>query len=298
MFGEACDAYLKHAERSAATIASVEEMRVNVGTGTLCDSIDQDMLDNLRDELLEEGSSAQSFKRRVVTPVKAILNFTAAKWGAKRGCPKPNFLPIPDGERRKVIVLPHEAEQIVSLSCKKGWELLATVVQFGACEGARRGEMFALDWSSVDLDRKRCTLRDTKSRACDERDRVIDDLRPRSVRALRALQARTGRPTGRVFVRDDGSPFPDVGSFGQAMNEQLAAVCRELKFADRTTLHVLRHSAASWHYRVDKDPEEVRARMDWRSVPNALRYIHLMPKGSEHEVIAFWEGQPACKSPG
>ena len=287
-FFEACDAYLAHESRSPGTTADTKRLRDLAGTTILCRSVNQPVLEEWGKALMRHGAKRPSFKRKIRGPANAILNLAAAIWGAGQGCPKPVFVKIPDGQRRTVTVLPHTAELMVALALAKGWHSLAEVIVVALCEGLRRGELFNLDWRFVDPVRRRATLRDTKSERGAQRDRLIGDLRPRTLEALCAAQARTGRTDGPVFLADDGSRFTRVGSFGALMNCQMKALSDELNLPDPITLHNLRHSAASWHYVVEPDLKKVMARMDWRSVSIADRYVHLLPGGSVPEVLAFW----------
>jgi integrase len=259
------------------------------GKTILCAEILQPRLEQAFWDLLDPDASEATKKRQVKVPVNSILTLAASNWGPPQGCPVPKFDKMPDGKPRKTKLLPHKAEQMIALATARGYHTLACVIAVGVMEGPRRGEFFNLDWRFVDLARAYMTLRNVKARPTETRDRLVDDLRPRTIAALKALSALTGLASGPVFRRGDGSLFPSVQAFGKAMNDQLKALAHEIghEDADNVTLHVLRHMSASYHFAMDPNPERVRIRGDWETDSSARRYIHLLPKGTRLEVFAF-----------
>ncbi len=133
-------------------------------------------------------------------------------------------------------------------------------------------------------------LRNTKALAGDERDRRISDLRPRTVEALYELRKRTGTTEGSVFRRKDGSPYPSVELFGSEMNTVIRTIVKELEIpdADRITLHVLRHTSASWHYLVDTNLIRVKDRGAWLTLKSVERYVHHLSQSLAGAVRRFF----------
>ena len=52
--------------------------------------------------------------------------------------------------------------------------------------------------------------------------------------------------------------------------------------------HALRHTWASWHYALHRDPLRLRAEGGWSSLALVERYAHLMPAGHEAAIGEFW----------
>jgi len=181
---------------------------------------------------------------------------------------------------------------MLSVARNRKQYLLEDVLVVGICEGLRRNEFFNLQWRHVDEKRRLMTLRDTKSNLDDQTDRMIDDVRPRTLQTLRAMRERTGVTNGPVFRKDDGSPFSSVTSLGIEVNRQLKDLAAELKLPDpeQVMMHPLRHTSVSWHYADDPDPERTRIRYGWKSVKMVFQYTHLLPRGIVGEVRAFWNG--------
>ena len=139
------------------------------------------------------------------------------------------------------------------------------------------------------MDREIITLRETKGLLHEERERTISDPRPRTITALRGVAMRTGKRTGPVFLRPDYTPFASAEEFGNAVNRTLKLLAKECGHPDpdRVTLHVLRHSAATWHYILEKDLLEVQWRFDWSDGKSAKRYIKKASQQLRPEINSF-----------
>ena len=281
-------AYLAHGTKSEATRRSVARLMQAAGPKIHVDEVNQELLNRLRRQLLGAGASQATYKRMTVVPMRAICNFAAAEFGPREGCPRLVFHRIRDGIRRTVTVRPDQAEEMIRYAEANGMYLLAFVIQLALCEGLRRGELHSLDWQFVHLERRTLTVRDVKARPEDVKDRVIGCLRGRTVDALRRWQEKTGVCSGKVMRRPDKEIFNTEHYFGSLMNQQLKAVGSAVGVPDALHLHVLRHSAASWHYRVTPDLEAVKERMDWSTISATHRYVHLLRGVEPEEVLAFW----------
>jgi integrase len=55
----------------------------------------------------------------------------------------------------------------------------------------------------------------------------------------------------------------------------------------KLTPHDLRHTWASWHYALHKDPIWLKEEGGWSSVALVERYAHLLPAGHEEAVRRF-----------
>jgi integrase len=293
-FSEAAQAYLDKNKntQSKSTRRQVEAIIKKIGDKVTCEEITWPFLTEFRKQFFIKDVSDSTFKRQVVAPIKAVLNWAAINLGRAQGCFPPLFEKIADGERRTICLRPDDAAAMLQRALAQGDHTLATTLVFGVCEGPRRGDMFKLDWKDIDLKRHTCLLLDVKSSKGRVRDRWIGELRPRTVQMLSDYKARTGCLSGPVFRTPNGTPFADVDAFGKAMNEGLARIAKELEIPDagRITLHVLRHTSASWHYAVCLDVIRVQVRGDWRNIKSVMRYVHLLPEGLAPSVEAFWRG--------
>lgn len=285
---EACTAYLNHQLRSEETKCCVLKIRDAVPEALLCEDVNDDVLISLRHHLCRATSLDSTYKRQVIVPMKAILTWAAAKWGAVQGCLKPQMMEVPDGKPRAVILLPRHACILTAEASRRGWFSVCEVLEVGLCEGLRLAEFVNLKWSDIDIDDAFMRLASTKAKPGQVRNRDIHDLRPRTIMALRRIKERTGATSGSVFLDDSARPYSSKDAFGRILNARLRALRSDLNLRDSFSLHNLRHTAASWHYAQSPDLERIRTRMDWLSLASAARYVKLLPEHMAPEVADFW----------
>lgn len=140
--------------------------------------------------------------------------------------------------------------------------------------GARQGELLALTWGDVDLDRETLTFTRTKNGE------------PRVVRMSQTVKATIedlprGLPAARVFRNQSGSPIHRDGltwSFRRAV--RLAGL-------EGFRFHDLRHSAASFLVQAGVPLNTVREILGHRSLGMTLRYAHLAPDHQADAVAAM-----------
>ena len=278
-FAEVALSYLKR-NRSDDTKRRLNRVLRYLQTAHLdtiaCDQVNQELLDQACEALLRPGAADSTRLREVVSPVKAVL-----RHGAIRGwCAIPLFETLRQGKRRKNWLTPGEAEAIIAASPPH----LAPLFTFIFCTGARRGEALGLDWQSVQLRYGRVTLRNVKSRPEDTKDRQLD-LCPRAHAAL----AGRDNTSGPVFRRADGSPWhANPAISGAQVNTAFQAIARQVGITRHVSLHVMRHSWASWHYALHQNLKKLAQDGAWDSIAMADRYSHLVPAGMVPEILAFW----------
>ena len=297
-FWEACDGYLDN--RGPAKDAwrkQVEAIRDFVGPEVRCRHAGVNrFVTSVVAALGKPGSADGTIKRQIVSPIRAVLTWAASEWGADQGCFVPKFRRMAGDRINKTVLVPQMAEKVIEKALQKGYACLAAVIAVGLCEGPRRSELFNLALEDVDLATARMVFRDVKDRGKGKlrskvkRNRTVLRAHRRTVEALVGYIALTGRTKGRVFVRDSGAPFPSVEVFGDEMNAQLEELTSELP--DHYTLHVLRHSFASYEFAVRPNPVWVQERGDWETLSSAMRYVHLLGEDLRDAVLAFWHETP------
>ena len=299
-FREACEGYLaaKGGSEKSDWRKQVNKIREGLDPGLACRDMGGNAfltatIADLGDDEWTEGT----IKRQIVTPIKAILTWAAQEWGANGGCFVPAYRKMAMDNVNDTVLTPEFAETVMEKAEDLGLSCLAAVIAVGLCEGPRRTELFNLVLEDVNLDTGRMVFRQVKDKPGDpnskvKRNRIVKKAHRRTIETLEAYVGRTGRERGPVFVRDNGTVFPTAGAFGREMSRGLAAVTGWLP--DHYTLHVLRHSFASYEYAVRPDPEWVRVRGDWKSLSSAMRYVHLLGEDSAMAVRAFWREIPAA----
>lgn len=138
--------------------------------------------------------------------------------------------------------------------------------------GARRGELFGLTWSDVDLERKLLTLRGATSKA--GRTRHIP-LNAEAHDALKRWRKQSPRDATLVFHGAGGGRMTNV-------NKSWAELCTAAKLQD-FRFHDCRHHFASRLVMAGVDLNTVRELLGHADIAMTLRYAHLAP---EHKADA------------
>lgn len=175
---------------------------------------------------------------------------------------------------------------------------LAVLVTFLFCTGARLSEALYLPWSDVDLGGARAVFRAERTKA--GRERAVA-LPPRAVAAMLPIPQRDGM----VFRRDDGEPYAARDGDGGQIKTAFRAACRRAglgewglvvseagpgrRWLPAVTPHDLRHTWASWHYAVHRDPLALRIEGGWGSIAMVERYAHRAPAELAAAALSFWK---------
>jgi integrase len=260
----AAESYLLNAgPHSAATLARVGRIVREIGARATLTEIDQRRIDQIAAALLRPGSGQSTRLREVTTPIRAILTHAA-----RRGwCDAPQLEAPPAPPPRTEWLTPAEADKLEASAAPHMRPLLVFLLG----TGARLGEALTLEWPDVDLTHSRARLRLTKSGA----DRHLD-LCPRVVAALEALPHRIGS----VFRTRAGHRYqPKRAQGGGQIKTAWASALRRADLATRRlTPHTCRHTWATWHAAIHRDPQLLRYEGGWASLALVDRYAHLAPR--------------------
>lgn len=253
--------------------------------------IDQAAMDRAVTALCRPGAAPATILRNIIAPVSAVLNHAA-----RRGlCDPPRFEKPrgATGVKRTRWLTPEEAVALHDNAAPH----LRPLVFFVLATGARLGEALALRWEDVNLQLARATLRDTKN----GRDRVVD-LVPAAVASLAAIP-KIQKRRGEVFTTDSGDPYEPREDAGGQVRKAWGTACRRAGFAgewhqDRNgsrwwtpedvTPHTLRHTWATWHYCLHRDPRRLQVDGDWSGLDLVERYAKLAPASLEPAIRALW----------
>lgn len=221
---------------------------------------------------LYPGRAPATVRRQLYVPVTAVINFV-----------KDDKLRAPaGGGQRTVFLTPEQAEALVRAATSQPSPYLAPLMTFLLGQGCRMGETIRLDGEDVNLSARYAILRDTKN----SEDRTIT-LIPRVVAALSRLP--TIGKSGPVFRRIDGRPFKEKTGRGGQVRNPFAYAVKTAGITMDVTPHVLRHTWATWHYAVNRDPLALKAEGGWRSQAYQ-RYVKSAPSGLADSVLQYgWE---------
>lgn len=296
-FPEAVESYLRAEPRSAATAGYVARLMQHFGT-TALGKIDQVALDRAYRALLAPDAAGATKQRAVLTPLRAILEHAA-----RRGwCERPAFEAPRIAKATTTFLLPAQASALVQGATALEHRVLFTFLI--AC-GTRASEAFDLEWRDVDL-------RGARARVLQKQGTIRQvDLPPVAVAALSSLPHRDGfvfRPPARRYRGQtlQAARYADTGREGGGqVATAFGTACRRAglpgawvetaKRADRywqpeVRLHDLRHTWASWHYAIHRDPLRLRDDGGWSTLSMVERYAHLMPAAYADEARAWLAG--------
>lgn len=155
--------------------------------------------------------------------------------------------------------------------------------------GCRRGELLALAWRDVDLDRREIVISAATEKT--GRGRVIpmttalhgllEDLRSR--RPLPALDG-----SDRVFLGPDGSPL-QVGSLRGLWEQAIEAAGDVIAASKRgfLTFHCLRHTAASLMASAGIPLLDIARVLGHSTISVTMRYAHFAPESGRRAIDAL-----------
>jgi integrase len=289
-FAAAVLAYFKaHPEATEATKKRYNRLLRALGNPP-ASSIGQDTVSELLDRgLLMEARYRQAIKRaeklslpppqrptpRSGTITREIINPLRAAC-AMVGL-HPEFVIPEEYEGRTVYFMPDEGEAVISQS-----NHLEPLLRWFRGTGARLGESFQIRWDDrpapIDLIGRRAILFSDTTKA--KKQRIVE-LTPDVVDALAGLPHRIGP----VFRRPDGEPYTLRNDGGCPIKTAHAAAVRRAGLDPKVfTPHVWRHTWATYHYALNKDPLKLMVDGGWSDLKLVKRYAHLMPAGYEDEI--------------
>lgn len=250
---------------------------------------------------VERGLSLETINRDI-SSIKAAFN-RAVEWellgtnplakvkkSRTDDCPKVRYLSYDEEARLRAALDAREERRRAERDSanhwrsERGYELLPSLRQLAFTDhvkplillsintGCRRGELFDLTWSNVDLDRRILTV--TGATAKSRRTRHIP-LNREAMFVLQGWRAQAESADGLVFVNDAGQRFDRVNFSWRHL----------LKDAGITAFrwHDMRHHFASRLVMGGVDLNTVRELLGHSDYAMTLRYAHLAP---EHKLKA------------
>lgn len=197
--------------------------------------------------------------------------------------------PKTDNKRERFLT-EDEADRLLDALAEKSVQVRDMALLSLHC-GLRAGEIFALTWANVDMERGTLSVRDTKS----GKNRVA--FMTESVRAM--LDTRNhGKPSEFVFPAETGGK---IGQISQTFVKTVTALGLNAGVTDRRdklVFHTLRHTFASWLVQRGVDLFTVQKLMGHETMTMTQRYAHLAPDHLQAAVKIFEAGMDEKKDHG
>ena len=152
---------------------------------------------------------------------------------------------------------------------------LRTMVLLTLNSGLRRGELYALEWTDLELGGRTPSLHVRAAAAKGEKPRDIP-LNPEAVAVLKEWQRATGASAGLVFPGKEGEPLTNHDTAWERLRQR--AKLRAFRW------HDLRHSFASKLVQSGVGLEVVRELLGHGDFAQTLVYAHLRPDAKREAV--------------
>lgn len=270
-FGPRWIAQYAKANRQKPSGVTTKESHLRIHLYPLAGELELEAIDTAQIQQLKATLASKSAKtvNNVLSTLSMLLK-TAVKWGELERMPC-------QIETLKLVEPPFEFYdratylQLVQGAHAAGVNEAALVLLAGDC-GLRKGELVALEWKDLELERLRLTVNRSETRhkvtlPKGGKTRVVP-LTGEVAVVLRQLAARGPR----VFYRKDGSPMS-----GHRICTLLARAQRQAGLADPGALHILRHTYCSHLAMAGVPARAIQELAGHVSIRTTERYMHLSP---------------------
>lgn len=214
-----------------------------------------------RDRRIAAGASPTTVRNDLAL-ISHLFNTAIKEWGLTALSNPVEKIKMPAPARARDRRLDREKdsdglseETWLLAACDDGPHWLGPMVRLALATAMRQGELLALDWRNIDLERKVARLQDTKNG--DRRDV------PLSSEAIKALNGLPGSRTGKVF---------SIGTM--AVVHAFQRACKRTGIND-LRFHDLRHEATTRLFEKGLNPMEAAAVTGHKTLQMLKRYTHL-----------------------
>jgi integrase len=235
-------------------------------------------LERIKKNLHDKGRAAAT-ARYVLAVISQALNY-AKKIGLYNGDNPIQKVKKPTGDNRRVRFLTHEEANILLKELKRRSLDLHDISLLSLFCGIRAGEIFALTWGDVDLNKRLLFLRDTKSghnRYAYMTDQVKKMLESRQ----------EGDNDELVFIDRNGVKIKDVSRTFDRAVEDIGLNAGITDPRQKLVFHSLRHTYASWLVQSGVDLYTVQKLLGHSSLRMTERYSHLGQNNLQNAVRIF-----------
>lgn len=187
---------------------------------------------------------------------------------------------FPENRGRVRYLTDDERARLLAACKESGWPRLHLLVSMALTTGARRGELLALRWCDIDLDRAEGVLHDTKNG-----DRRVLVLLPSICEELRRFSPRDAATSSALVFRSrlrPSQPYAMAQAFRDAMT---LADIKNFRF------HDCRHTAASYMAQHGASLLEIADTLGHRQLRMVQRYAHLNTDSRRRLMARVFEGK-------
>lgn len=213
-------------------------------------------------ELVEKQAKTPATRNRYIATLRAILLKAAGAWEWLDRAPKLQTYREP--KQRIRWISREEAQQL--LDALPDW--LRAMARFALAKGLRQANVYGLEWSQVDLERRVAWVHPDQAKA-----RKAIGV-PLNEDAVAVIRGQLGKHLRRVFVGPDGVP---MDCWTSAAQRAFKSACEKASIA-AFRWHDLRHTWASWHVQLGTLLYVLKELGGWATLEMVNRYAHLAPE--------------------
>lgn len=246
------------------------------------DQISNEDIQHLKAKL---GTKAVKTTNNVLTVLKTLLRI-AVEWDVLAvapctvrllHCPHPVDAPFHDFD---------EYERLVTAAARVDRRALLLVLMGGEA-GLRCGEMMAVEWTDIDLGKRKLWVKrsDWKGKVTlpkGGRPRLV----PMTTRLTEALKQGRHLRSPRVLAQDDGSPLT------QKIVRVYVANASRLANLENRGVHILRHTFCSHLAMRGAPARAIQELAGHQDLSTTQRYMHLSPRAVESAIRLLEEPAP------
>jgi len=173
-----------------------------------------------------------------------------------------------------------ERERLLVACRESSWPRLYVLVLMALTTGARRGELLALRWCDVDMERAEAILNDTKNG-----DRRVLILLPQVIEELTLFAPKDATTSQALVFRSrlrPSQPYATAEAFRDAM---AVSGIKNFRF------HDCRHTAASYMAQHGASLLEIADTLGHRQLRMVQRYAHLNTDSRRRLMTRVFEGR-------
>ena len=223
---------------------------------------------------LEEDDDKDALKpstrNRYLSTIRKLLN-DCVRWEWMDHAPK---LPKEEEPEKRVRWITQTEALSLLVAIHMNW--FRDVVGFALATGMRAGEIFAVEWSQVDLVRRTLWLHPDQCKNKQARGVPLNDD------AVLIVRRQIGLHNKRIFCRN--------GKLVKKQDRnQFMRACREAGI-ENFRFHDLRHTWASWHVQAGTPIYTLKELGGWKTIAMVNKYAHLAPQhlAPHANAVTFW----------
>lgn len=213
-------------------------------------------------DLIEAKAKTPATRNRYIACLRAILRKAAGAWEWLDRAPKLEMYAEP--KQRIRWIKKEEAESLLAVLP----EWLAVMARFSLATGLRQRNVYGLEWTQVELERRVAWVHADQAKA-----RKAIGV-PLNEDAVAVIRGQLGKHLRRVFVGHDGEP---MDYWTTTANNAWKSACKEVGIKD-FRWHDLRHTWASWHVQLGTPLYVLKELGGWETLEIVKRYAHLAPE--------------------